>query len=214
MPLATTLKAVAAAVLVGHINAVAVRALRRDEYPSEWAALDEVPKCRAPAAAPDFDDVALLHLRCRAAGMGDRRRRRAQAGTRDDGVCRHDRRHDVRVALHAGLLCDLPLACRPRLEGKGRLGSAVAAGRSGFVISSSRVASSARRHWSASRVSCNDRTNRHSHDPSTYIGHARTALSADPGVGHPLHGLRMPWSTMQVFAAKSRLVCMSWFVLG
>ena len=129
MPLATSCKVVAAAVLVGHINAVAVCALRRDEYPSEWAALDEVPKCRAPAAAPDFDDVALLHLRCRAAGMGDGRRRRAQADARYRGFLRHDRCYGVRIDLYAGVLRNLPVARRPRPEGDNRRGGAFGAGR-------------------------------------------------------------------------------------
>jgi hydrophobe/amphiphile efflux-1 (HAE1) family protein len=54
----------------------------------------------------------------RAAGMGDGRRRRAQTGARYRGVRRDDRRHNVRVDLHAGFLRDLSLARCPRPEGE------------------------------------------------------------------------------------------------
>ena len=47
----------------------------------------------AAAAAADPDDVARLHLRRVAAGVGDRRRRRAAPDARHRGVLRHDRRH-------------------------------------------------------------------------------------------------------------------------
>ena len=45
-----------------------------------------------------------------AAGVGDRRRRRAAPDARHRGVLRHDRRHGVRPDLHAGVLRGLPLA--------------------------------------------------------------------------------------------------------
>ena len=52
-----------------------------------------------------------LHPRRDAAGLGDRRRRRAAPDARHRGVLRHDRRHFVRPDLHAGLLCGHPLDC-------------------------------------------------------------------------------------------------------
>ena len=66
-----------------------------------------------PAAAADPDDVARLHLRRRAAGVGGRGRRRAAPDAGHGGVLRHDRRDGLRADLHAGLLRDLPLARRP-----------------------------------------------------------------------------------------------------
>ena len=45
-----------------------------------------------------------------AAGVGDRRRRRAAPDARHRGVLRHDRRHRLRPDLHAGVLRGLPLA--------------------------------------------------------------------------------------------------------
>ena len=59
----------------------------------------------AAAAAADPDDVARLHLRRVAAGVGDRRRRRAAPGAGHRGVFRHDRGDGVRPDLHAGVLC-------------------------------------------------------------------------------------------------------------
>ena len=61
-------------------------------------------RSRAAAAAADPDDLARLHLRRRAAGLGDRRRRRAAPDARHRGVLRHDRRDGVRPDLHAGVL--------------------------------------------------------------------------------------------------------------
>ena len=58
----------------------------------------------AAAAAPDPDDVARLHLRRVADGLGDRRGRGAAPDARHRGVLRHDRRHRVRTGLHAGVL--------------------------------------------------------------------------------------------------------------
>ncbi len=75
----------------------------------------------APAAAPDPDDVARLHLRRVAAGLGDRRRRRAAPDARHRGVLRHDRRHGLRPDLHAGVLRGGALDRRARAEaGSGR----------------------------------------------------------------------------------------------
>ena len=56
--------------LVGDINAVAVCALYRDEYPSEWAALDEVPKClcstfKRKCLGDDRLDLARLEKPCK-----------------------------------------------------------------------------------------------------------------------------------------------------
>ena len=59
----------------------------------------------AAAAAADPDDLVRLHPRRHAAGLGDRRRRRAAPGARHRGVLRHDRRDRLRPDLHAGLLC-------------------------------------------------------------------------------------------------------------
>ena len=56
------------------------------------------------AAAADPDDVARLHSRRDAAGLGGRRRRRTAAGARHRRVLRHDRRHHLRPDLHAGVL--------------------------------------------------------------------------------------------------------------
>ena len=60
----------------------------------------------AAAAASDPDDVARLHLRRDAAGLGDRRGRRAAADARHRGVFRHDRGDVLRPDLHAGVLRD------------------------------------------------------------------------------------------------------------
>ena len=54
---------------------------------------------------------------------------RTQVGVRYRGVRRHDRRHGVRLDLHARFLRDLRLARRPRPEGEARGGSSVNAGR-------------------------------------------------------------------------------------
>jgi multidrug efflux pump subunit AcrB len=70
---------------------------------------------RAPAYASHPDDVARVHPRRRAAGVGHRRRRRAAPGTRHRGVLGHDRRHLLRSRLHAGVLRDDALARRRRL---------------------------------------------------------------------------------------------------
>ena len=59
----------------------------------------------AAAAAADPDDLARLHPRRRAAGLGDRRRRGAAPDARHRGVLRHDRRDGLRPDLHAGVLC-------------------------------------------------------------------------------------------------------------
>ena len=64
-----------------------------------------------PALAPDPDDVARLHLRRHAAGLGDRRGRGAAADARHRRVRRHDRRDRVRAHLYADLLRGLPLDC-------------------------------------------------------------------------------------------------------
>src|SRR5262249_34655533 len=64
----------------------------------------------ALAAAPDPDDLVRLHLRRGAAGVGDRRRRRAAPDARHRGVLRHDRGHRLRPHLHAGVLRGVPLA--------------------------------------------------------------------------------------------------------
>ena len=71
-------------------------------------------RSRASAPSPDPHDLARLHLRRGAAGLGDRRRRRAAPDARHGGVLRHDRRHDVRPHLHAGVLRAQPLARRSR----------------------------------------------------------------------------------------------------
>ena len=70
-------------------------------------------RCRgggAPAAAADPDDVARLHLRRGAAGVGGRRRRRAAPDAGYGSVRRHDRRDGVRADIHACVLRHLPLA--------------------------------------------------------------------------------------------------------
>ena len=67
----------------------------------------------ATAHAPHPDDVAGLHSRRRAAGVGDWRRRRAASGAGYGRVCRHDRRHLLRPDLHAGVLRHDTLAWRP-----------------------------------------------------------------------------------------------------
>ena len=66
----------------------------------------------AAAVAADPDDLARVHLRRGAAGLGGRRRRRAAPDARHRGLFRHDRRHVVRLDLYAGLLCRMP-ADRP-----------------------------------------------------------------------------------------------------
>ncbi len=57
-----------------------------------------------------------LHLRRDAAGLGDRRRRRAAPDARHRGVLRHDRRHGVRPDLHAGVLRGLRAGSRLHLS--------------------------------------------------------------------------------------------------
>ena len=71
----------------------------------------------AAAAAPDPDDVARLHLRRVAAGVGGRRRRRAAPDARHRGVLRHDRRDGLRPDLHAGVLRGQPLVRGARAGG-------------------------------------------------------------------------------------------------
>ena len=78
----------------------------------------------AAAAAPDPDDVARLHLRRHADGVGHRRRRRTAPDARHDGVLRHDRRDGVRAHLHAGVLRRVPLdrgEDRAQAEGRRRI---------------------------------------------------------------------------------------------
>ena len=60
---------------------------------------------RAHASTADLDDIARLHSRRRAAGVGDGRGRRDASGARDGRVLRHARRDVVRPAVHSGVLC-------------------------------------------------------------------------------------------------------------
>ena len=89
---------------------------------------------RSAATAADLDNVARLHFRRRAAGVGDGGWRRAQSDTWYRGFCRHDRRHGVRIDLHAGLLRYVPVARYPRPEGDNQRGSPVGAGRMSYEV--------------------------------------------------------------------------------
>ena len=69
----------------------------------------------SPAVASHSDDLACLHSGRRPTGVGDRRRRGAQAGTGDGGIFRHDRGDVLRPDFHAGFLRGHPQAGRSRL---------------------------------------------------------------------------------------------------
>ena len=77
-----------------------------DQGRDRWTAAVEAARLRL---ASDPDDVARLHLRRHAAGLGDRRGSGAAPDPRHRGVCRHDRSDRVRPGLHADLLRGLPL---------------------------------------------------------------------------------------------------------
>ncbi len=83
----------------------------------------------AATAAPDRDDLALLHLRRDAAGLGGRGGRRVAPDARHRGVFRHDRRDRVRADLHAGILRDLALVRRRFAPAGGGAGAEHASGR-------------------------------------------------------------------------------------
>ena len=91
---------------------------------------------RAAASAADPDDLARVHLRRDADGVGHRRRCGVAPEPGHDGVLRHDRRDRLRARLHAGVLCRVPLDCGQNRAAEARSGAASgrvgAANRRGF----------------------------------------------------------------------------------
>jgi multidrug efflux pump subunit AcrB len=73
----------------------------------------------SPSPAADPDDVVRVHPRGAAAGDIHRRRLGNAPGRRRRRVLRHDRRHGVRIVVHAGVLRADPPDCRRIAEGCG-----------------------------------------------------------------------------------------------
>ena len=94
---------------------------------------------RAPALPPDPDDLAGLHPRRGAAGVGARRGRRQPPVPRHGRVRRHDRGDRARGRVRAGVLRGLPVAERATAAGALAPGGGARAGRGAGVARAPRI---------------------------------------------------------------------------